>query len=56
MNHREFFFLVCQMRQAQKTYFKDRDQRVLVASKKLEKEVDAEIDRVRGILHEIGEL
>lgn len=52
MNAREFFFLVCEMRSAQKSYFKTRDGAIFRAARKLENEVDHEIDRVRGILHE----
>lgn len=52
MNAREFFFLVSEMRSAQKSYFKTRDQQVFRAARKLENEVDREIDRVRGILYE----
>lgn len=52
MNAREFFFLVSEMRCAQKSYFKTRDQQVFRAARKLENEVDHEINRVRGILHE----
>lgn len=50
MNARDFFFTVCEMRSAQKSYFKTRDQQILRAARKLEGEVDREIDRVRGIL------
>lgn len=50
MNAREFFFLVSEMRSAQKSYFKSRDQQVFRAARKLENEVDREIDRVRGII------
>lgn len=50
MNAREFFYTVCEMRSAQKSYFKSRDQQVLRAARKLENIVDAEIDRVRGIM------
>lgn len=52
MNAREFFFLVCEMRSAQKSYFKTRDTQVFRAARKLENEVDREIDRVRGILYD----
>lgn len=52
MNAREFFYTVCEMRSAQKRYFKDRDRQVFLAARKLEGIVDHEIDRVRGILHE----
>ena len=46
MNAKQFFDLVAQMRQAQKNYFKTRDTVLLQQSKLLEKQVDAEIDRV----------
>lgn len=52
MTPREFFFLVCEMRAAQKTYFKTKDAAVFRAARKYENEVDHEIDRVRGILHQ----
>lgn len=52
MNAREFFFLVSNMRQAQNTYFKTRDQRYLRAARRLEGEVDAEIRRVKDILED----
>lgn len=51
MNAKEFFYLVSEMRHAQEQYFKTRDRRVLAAAKMLEKEVDAEIDRVRTIVN-----
>lgn len=50
MNAREFFYLVSSMRDAQKRYFKNRDQVTLRACKKLETEVDAEISRVKDII------
>lgn len=50
MNAREFFYLVAEMRDAQARYFKDRDQVVLRAARKLEGLVDAEIKRVKEIL------
>lgn len=40
------------MRRAQKKYFKTRSSVSLAASKKLEKEVDGEIERVERILRE----
>ena len=49
MNAREFFYLVAEMRRAQRNYFKTREQRTLVASKILEKQVDDEILRVEEI-------
>lgn len=50
MTAREFFYLVAQMRAAQKEYFKSREQLTLRAARKLETEVDKEIDRVRRIV------
>lgn len=52
MNAREFFYLVAEMRDAQSRYFKNRDQTVLRAARKLEGLVDAEIRRVKEILDE----
>ena len=49
MNAREFFYLVAEMRRAQRNYFKTKEQRTLVASKILEKQVDEEIIRVEEI-------
>lgn len=49
MNAKEFFNLVSEMRQAQKNYFKTRNQSYLDRSKHLEKQVDAEIERVNRI-------
>lgn len=50
MNAREFFFLVKQMRQAQREYFASRDQQKLRACRALEGDVDREILRVMDIL------
>lgn len=50
MNAREFFYLVAQMRSAQKEYFRGRDQLALRAARKYENMVDAEIERARRIL------
>lgn len=52
MNSREFFYLVAQMRSAQREYFKNRQQNVFRAARKLEDDVDVEIERVRRILNE----
>lgn len=49
MNAREFFYLVAQMRQAQRNYFKHRDQVMLRVARKLEEEIDREIARVKEI-------
>lgn len=50
MDKREFFYTVAQMRSAQKAYFKTRDPNVFRAARKLENIIDAEIERVRGIV------
>lgn len=50
MNAREFFYLVAQMREAQKAYLATRDGKVFRACRKLENEVDHEIQRVREIV------
>lgn len=52
MTHREFFYLVAQMRAAQSEYFKTRNPNVLRAARKLEGEVDREIKRVRAIVNQ----
>ncbi len=52
MNAREFFYLVAQMRSAQKEYFRSRDQLALRAARKYENMIDAEIERVRQIVSE----
>lgn len=50
MNAREFFYLVVQMRTAQKEYFSDRNQQNLKRSIVLEREVDEEIRRVKELI------
>lgn len=52
MTNKEFFYLVAQMREAQKSYFKSKDRHVFLAARKLENEVDHEIERVRNIVNE----
>ena len=49
MNAKEFFNLVSRMREAQKEYFKTRSSLDLRESKKLEAEIDAEIERVNAL-------
>lgn len=51
MNAREFFYLVAQMRRAQRDYFNTREQLDLRRARALENEVDREIDRVKQILY-----
>lgn len=50
MTAREFFYLVSQMREAQRDYFKTRDQAILRRAMALEGDVDAEIFRVKAII------
>lgn len=50
MTAKEFYSKVVELRCAQKTYFKTRDQHDLRVARKLEGDIDREIDRVRGIL------
>lgn len=52
MNAREFFYTVAEMRSAQKAYFKTKDRQVFLAARKLENLIDAEIERVREIIHQ----
>lgn len=52
MTSREFFFLVANMRRAQQQYFTNRSQEHLRAARRLEREVDGEISRVKLILDE----
>lgn len=52
MTPQEFYLAVVDMRMAQKTYFKTRNQQDLRVARKLEGDIDREIDRVRGILYE----
>ena len=52
MTHKEFFYLVAQMRSAQIAYFKNKERSVFLAARKLENEVDREIQRVREIVNE----
>lgn len=50
MNAREFFDKVAQMRSMQKEYFRTRSKTALQESKRLEREIDMEIERVWGIV------
>ena len=50
MNASEFFYLVANMRAAQKRYFETKDRAVFRAARKFENEVDAEINRVKAII------
>lgn len=50
MNAKEFFDKVVEMRAAQKRFFRTRITSDMHDAKKLEKEIDMEIERVRSIL------
>ena len=52
MSPKEFFDKVSRMRKAQKEYFRTRSGRVLNDSKRLEQEIDAEIERVNKMMEE----
>ena len=55
MNARQFYEEVKKMRYLQKKYFLTRGHRALEASKKIEKRIDAEIERVEQLLNEKAE-
>lgn len=50
MTAHDFFTLVTRMRDKQKEYFRTRSSSVLQESKRLEKQVDDEINRVNTIV------
>ena len=50
MSPKEFFDKFCRMRKAQKEYFRTRSGRALADSKRLEKEIDDEIERVNKVV------
>lgn len=52
MNPREFFDKVSLMRKAQKEYARTRSSRALTDSRRLEKEIDAEIERANKVMTE----
>lgn len=52
MSPKEFFDKVCRMRKAQKEYFRTRSGRALADSKRLEKEIDDEIERGEKVMEE----
>lgn len=51
MDARAFFYLVAEMREAQKAYFETHDRVVFRAARALENDVDREIRRVRDIVN-----
>ena len=52
MNARQFFDKVCMMRKYQKAYERTHSQLSYNQSKSIEKEIDAEIERVQNIIRE----
>ena len=52
MNSRQFFDKVCMMRKYQKAYERTHSQLSYNQSKSIEKEIDAEIERVQNIIRE----
>ena len=50
MSPKEFFDKVSRMRKAQKEYFRTRSGREFSDSKRLEKEIDDEIERVNKVV------
>lgn len=52
MDAKSFFRKVEQMRKAQKEYFRTKSGRALNESKQLEREIDAEIERVNRVMAE----
>ena len=50
MDAKTFFDKVSQLRKTQKDYFRTRSGRALTESKRLEKEIDAEIERVNKVM------
>ena len=48
MDAKSFFYLVAEMRSAQRNYFKSRDRSVFIAARALEDQVDKEISRVKA--------
>ena len=48
MDAKSFFYLVSEMRTAQRNYFKTRDRSVFLAARALEDQVDKEIRRVKA--------
>ena len=56
MKPKEFFDKVAEMRSAQKEYFRTRSPQALSESKRLEREIDAEIKRVNDMMNNASRL
>lgn len=52
MDAKSFFDKVSRMRKAQKEYFRTKSGRALNESKQLERDIDAEIERVNRVMAE----
>ena len=52
MKPKEFFDTVARMREKQREYFRTKTSSSLTESKRLEKVIDEEIERVQRIIHE----
>lgn len=52
MKQKEFFDAVVRMREKQQEYFKTKTSSALTESKRLERVIDDEIERVQRIIHE----
>lgn len=50
MDAKSFFYLVAEMRSAQRNYFRTRDRKVFIAARALEDQVDREISRVKAVV------
>lgn len=50
MDAKSFFYLVSEMRSAQRNYFRSRDRSVFLAARVLEDQVDKEIMRVKSVV------
>ena len=51
MKPKEFFDVVVRMREKQREYFKTKTSSALTESKRLERVIDDEIERVQRIIH-----
>lgn len=54
MTAKEFFYLVCQMREAQRKYFQHHDPTTFRACRALENDVDREIRRAKDVMSSMG--
>ncbi len=52
MNSKVFYMKVKRMREAQRRYFRTRSEKALSDARRIEQEIDAEIERVEAILRQ----